>query len=105
MDREELMRKYDALDEKGKAEMLEKVAFCSLSDDWDFNNYLRIGELKECELASLVSFLFQQDCFLMLSDILDSFRERFVSHDTTLLGEVPLSGQFCARMAKLEGQH
>lgn len=102
MSKEEMVRKFYTHDEKGREEMLERAAFCSFSDDWDFDNYFRIDELEESELLCLISFLYQQDCYLMMLDIMDRYKERLISHNVSFLDEVDFSERFFARMEKLE---
>lgn len=81
--------------------MLEKFVFCESSDEKNFENYYRIKELDEGELFCLISFLYHQDCFLMMLDIMNRYKELFVSHDISLLNEIDFSEQFISRFAKL----
>lgn len=82
--------------------MLEKITFCSFADDWEFKNYFRLDELEESELDSLVSFLYQQDCYLMMLDVLNRYRERFTSQGVSLFDEVDFSDRFWSRLKKME---
>lgn len=102
MGRDEIMQRFLALDERGKEELLEKITFCSFADDWEFENYFRLDELEESELDCLVSFLYQQDCFLMMLDILNRYRGRFTSQGVSLFDEVNFSDRFLSRFKKLE---
>lgn len=82
------LRETNELQERIKKTMLlEKLTFCKYADCYDFNNYFRIGDLKESELLCLVSFLYHKECFQMLLDIMNRYRERFIFPDTTLLQE------------------
>lgn len=102
MGKEELEERYHALDEKSREKFLEKIAFCNFSDERDFENYFSLETLEESELDCLTSFLYQQDCFLMLLDIPGRYRKRFASHDLTLLDEVDFSDRFSSRWDRLE---
>ena len=102
MDREELREKYDAQDGMGKALLLEKLAFCKFADKYDFENYFRIGELKDSELLCLVSFLYHQECFLMLLDIMNHYKERFIFADTSLLREFEPDDALMERIARID---
>ena len=88
MDKKELRKRYDKLDGMGKALLLEKLAFCKFADHYDFGNYFRIGELKDSELLCLASFLYHHECFLMLMDIMNQYKERFIFADTSLCGSL-----------------
>ena len=87
MDKKELRKRYEEQDGMGKALLLEKLAFCKFADNYDFENYFRIGELKDSELLCLASFLYHHECFLMLLDIMNHYKERFIFSDTSLLRE------------------
>lgn len=81
---------------------IEKITFCSFADDWEFKNYFRLDELEESELDSLVSFLYQQDCYLMMLDVLNRYRERFTSQGVSLFDEVDFSDRFWSKLKKME---
>ena len=87
MDKKELRKRYEEQDGMGKALLLEKLAFCKFADRYDFENYFRIEELKDSELLCLASFLYHHECFLMLLDIMNHYKERFIFSDTSLLRE------------------
>lgn len=101
MDKKELLKKYEEQDSMGKALMLEKLAFCKFADRYDFENYFRIGELKDSELLCLVSFLYHQECFLMILDIMERYRERFIFGDSSILEEIELDDDFMERISKV----
>ena len=87
MDRKKLREIYEEQDGVGKELLLEKVAFCKFADQYDFENYFRIGELKDSELLCLASLLYHQECFLMLLDVMSRYKERFIFADTSILRE------------------
>ncbi len=103
MDKKQFLQRLISQTNENKDLLLEKLVFCKFSDEYDFENYFRIGELEESELFCLVSFLYHQDCFLMMLDIMNRYKERFISHDESLLREMDFSKQFISRVAKLEG--
>lgn len=78
--------------------LLEKLVFCQFADEHDFANYFRINELEESELFCLIGFLYHQDCFLMMLDIMNRHMERFISHNISLLKEIDISEQFIKRL-------
>lgn len=92
-----ILKKFLSQDED-KDILLEKLVFCQFADKYDFENYFRIKELEEGELFRLISFLYHQDCFLMLLDIMNRYKERFVSHNTSFLKELDFSEQFISRL-------
>ncbi len=102
MNREEILKKFYLQNDEGKDMLLEKLVFCNFSDDQDFENYFRIDELKESELFCLISFLYQQDCFLMLLDIMKRYKERFISWDMSVIREMNFSEKFVSRLVKLD---
>ncbi|MBD5531586.1 MAG: hypothetical protein HDQ98_05190 [Lachnospiraceae bacterium] len=101
MDKKELLKKYEEQDSMGKALMLEKLAFCKFADRYDFENYFRIGELKDSELLCLVSFLYHQECFLMMLDIMERYQERFIFGDSSILDEAEPDDDFMERISKV----
>lgn len=101
MKKEQILQQLFSQSNQEKALLLEKLVFCKLSDKYDFENYFRIGELRDSELLCLISFLYHQDCFLMMLDIMDRYRERFVFYDESLLKELDFSEELIARMERL----
>ena len=102
MDKKELRERYEKLDGMGKALLLEKLAFCKFADRYDFENYFRIGELKDSELLCLVSFLYHHECFLMLMDIMKHYKERFIFADTSLLREFEPDDTLMERISRID---
>ena len=103
MKKEQIMQQLLLQSDENKALLLEKLVFCKLSDKYDFENYFRIGELRDSELLCLINFLYHQDCFYMMMDIMNRYRERFVSYDESLLKELDFSEELAARMERLNG--
>ncbi len=102
MDKEQILQRLFSQTKEDKDILLEQLVFCKFADEYDFENYFRIGKLKESDLFCLISFLYHQDCFLMMLDIMNRYRDRFVSHDESLLRELDFSEQFISRIARLE---
>ena len=102
MGKKELRKRYGELDGMGKALLLEKLAFCKFADRYEFDNYFRAGELKDSELLCLASFLYHHECFLMLMDIMNQYKERFIFADTSLLWEFEPDEILMERMARLD---
>ncbi len=102
MGKNELRKRYEELDGMGKALLLEKLAFCKFADRYDFENYFRAGELKDSELLCLAGFLYHHECFLMLMDIMNQYKERFIFADTSLLREFEPDETLLERMARLD---
>ncbi len=102
MDKRELREKYDGQDALGKAMLLEKLAFCKYADPYDFENYFRIGELKDSELLYLVSFLVHHNCFQMLAGIMNRYKEKFIFPDTSLLREFEPDDTLVERIARID---
>ena len=102
MDKKELRERYEKLDGMGKALLLEKLAFCKFADRYDFENYFRIEELKDSELLCLVSFLYHHDCYLMLMDIMNNYKEKFIFADTSLLQEFKPDNTLMERISRID---
>ncbi len=102
MDKEQILQRLFSQTKEDKDILLEQLVFCKFADEYDFENYFRIGKLRESDLFCLISFLYHQDCFLMMLDIMNRYRDRFVSHDESLLRELDFSEQFISRIARLE---
>lgn len=101
MDRKELREIYEEQDGMGKALLLEKMAFCKFADQYDFENYFRIGELKDSELLCLASLLYHQECFLMLLDVMSRYKERFIFADTSTLREFEPDDILMERLSRI----
>jgi hypothetical protein len=101
MDKKELLKRYDKLDRMGKALLLEKLAFCKFADRYDFENYFRIGELKDSELLCLASFLYHHECFLMLMDMMSHHKARFIFADTSLLRDFEPDDTLMERLSRV----
>ncbi len=102
MDKKELRKRYEKQDDMGKALLLEKLAFCKFADHYDFENYFRIGELKNSELLCLASFFYNHECFLMLMDIMNHYKERFIYADTSLLREFEPDNTLMERISRID---
>lgn len=101
MIKEDTLERFFSQDED-KSILLEKMVFAQFADDYDFDNYFRIEELDENEFFRLVSFLYDQSCFLMMFDIMDRYRERFISHDESIIGEVNFTYRYVSRLERLK---
>ena len=101
MDKKELQKKYEEQDGMGRELLLEKLAFCKFADRYDFENYFRISELNHSELLCLASFLYQQDCFLMLLEMLERYKEKFVLADSSLLRELEPDDALMERLSRI----
>jgi len=101
MDKKELQKKYEEQDSTGRELLLEKLAFCKFADRYDFENYFRIDELSDSELLCLASFLYQQDCFLMLMEMLERYKEKFVLADSSLLRELEPDDALMERLSRI----
>lgn len=101
MDKKELQKKYEEQDSTGRELLLEKLAFCKFADRYDFENYFRIDELNDSELLCLASFLYQQDCFLMLLEMLERYKEKFVLADSSLLRELEPDDALMERLSRI----
>ena len=101
MDKIELQKKYEEQDSMGRELLLEKLAFCKFADDYDFENYFRIRELSDSELLCLVSFLYQQECFLVLMDMLNRYKERFILADSSLLQDFESDDALIERLSRI----
>lgn len=102
MDKKELWKRYEKQDGMGKALLLEKLTFCRFADRYDFENYFRIGELKDSDLLCLASFLYHHECFLMLFDMMNQYKERFIFADTSLLREFEPDDALMERLSKID---
>lgn len=102
MEKEKMLQKLDLLTNEEKSLMLEKITFCKLADDFDFENYFRIGELDESGLICLISFLHHQDCYLMMLDVMNRYKQRFALQDESILGELSFSKQFISRLERMD---
>ena len=102
MDKKELRKRYEEQDGMGKALLLEKLAFCKFADRYDFENYFRIEELKDSELLCLVGFLYHHECYLMLMDIMNNYKEKFIFADTSLLREFEPDNTLMERISRID---
>ena len=102
MDKKELRKRYDKLDGMAKALLLEKLTFCKFADRYDFENYFRIEKLKDSELLCLASFLYHHECYLMLMDIMNKYKEKFIFADTSLLREFEPDNTLMERISRID---
>ena len=111
MEKEQILQQLFSQTKEDKDILMEQLVFCKFANEYDFENYFRIGKLKESDLFCLISFLYHQDCFLMMLDIMNRYRDRFVSHDESLLKELDFSAVYvkdrkdkgCCRVLKKYG--
>ena len=101
MRKEKLLKEFYTQDEIGKEMILEQFVFCHFADEQNFENYFKIDELGERELFCLIGFLYYQDCFFMISDIINRHKDRFLSHRESLIKEIDFSERFYSRLARL----
>lgn len=102
MEKEQMLQRIQSPADEDKDILLEKLVFCRFADDHDFENYFRIEELDESELLCLISLLYYQDCFLLMRDIMNRYRERFTLQDESILEELDLSEQLIQRFARMD---
>lgn len=102
MNKKILMQSYVAQDDDKKNIFLENLIFCQYADEHYFENYFRIEELEESELFELISFLYHQDCFLMMSEIMNKHKERFITFGEVTLEQVDISEQFISRLKRMK---
>ena len=76
MEKEQILQQLFSQTKEDKDILLEQLVFCKFANEYDFENYFRIGKLKESDLFCLISFLYHQDCFLMMLDIMNRYRDR-----------------------------
>ena len=101
MDKKELQKKYEEQDSTDRELLLEKLAFCKFADNYDFENYFRIGELSDSELLCLASFLYHQECYLMLMDMMSHHKARFIFADTSLLRDFEPDDTLMERLSRV----
>ena len=63
MEKEQILQQLFSQTKEDKDILLEQLVFCKFANEYDFENYFRIGKLKESDLFCLISFLYHQDCF------------------------------------------
>ena len=80
---------------------MEKLAFCKFADRYDFENYFRINELSDSELLCLASFLYHQECYLMLMDMMNRYKERFILADSSQLQEFEPDDALMERLSRI----
>lgn len=102
MGKSEMLQHFNTLSEEDKALFLEKYTFCKFADEYDFENYFKIEELRESDLLCLMSFLFDQECFFMMMDIMKKHKMRFVFNDESLIEEADFTENFISRMIRME---
>ena len=101
MDKKELQKKYEEQDGTGRELLLEKLAFCKFADNDDFENDFRISELNDSELLCLASFLYHQECYLMLMDMMNRYKERFILADSSQLQEFESEDALMERLSRI----
>ena len=101
MDKKELQKKYGEQDSTGRELLLEKLAFCKFADNYDFENYFKTGELSDSELLCLASFLYHQECYLMLMDMMNRYKERFILADSSQLQEFEPDDALMERLSRI----
>lgn len=101
MKKEELVRKF-YMQKEEKELFLEKLIFCNFSEQRDFENYFKVGELEESELFYLISFLYHEDCFFMMLEILNNYKQHFHSAGVFELEEFDFSEKLLKRWERME---
>lgn len=61
MEKEQILQQLFSQTKEDKDILLEQLVFCKFANEYDFENYFRIGKLKESDLFCLISFLYHQD--------------------------------------------
>ena len=102
MKKEELVRKFYMQKGEEKELFLEKLIFCNFSEERDFENYFKVGELEESELFCLISFLYHEDCFFMMMEILNNYKQHFLSAGVFELEEFDFSEKLLKRWERME---
>ena len=57
MEKEQILQQLFSQTKEDKDILLEQLVFCKFANEYDFENYFRIGKLKESDLFCLISFL------------------------------------------------
>lgn len=81
-------KKYEELDKRQRELLQEYMWFSLFSEDIDFNNYTYKSELNESEVFSIIDLLYQQDCYLMLSDFLIKYSDFLVFDEIEKLDQL-----------------
>ena len=61
MEKEQILQQLFSQTKEDKDILLEQLVFCKFANEYDFENYFRIGKLKESDLFCLISFLYHQE--------------------------------------------
>lgn len=86
MNKKDLKNIYKSLEQKEqKILFIEQLILCEYADDYDFNNLFRIEELSESELYALLDFMYHEDCFLTMQRVLNKYKDKLVTLDTSFL--------------------
>lgn len=101
MNKENFNKMNLAQDTQEKLLLSEYMVFCQYADTFDFNNYFRLDELSECELFSIFDFLYHEDCFLMLQNLLNKYNDKLLYSENAGMNDVELRNDFDARLEKL----
>lgn len=79
----------------------EYVTFCNFAPLEDFENYLKVKELKEYDFFSLVDFFYHYDCYNLLYRLLRDNRERIILPNLDIVKSINLRKDIDERMKRL----
>ncbi|MCI8370848.1 MAG: hypothetical protein HFI75_00340 [Lachnospiraceae bacterium] len=87
--------------EEDRQLLSEYMIFCQYADTFDFNNYFRLDELTESELMSIFDFLYHEDCFLMMQNLLNKYNRKLFYFEKSFLETTCIRNDFQDRLDKL----
>lgn len=81
MDKEETKKRYKQLCRTERTFLAEVYEVCNNLNSDVFGNLFKIGDLSERDFFCIVDFLYHNDCFVLLYQMMASYPERFMCLD------------------------
>lgn len=102
MTQEDLYKRWKAFGktDHDKSLYLEYVSLCNFISDEDFYYYLHPEEAAEAQFFSVIDFLYQQECYILLYRFLRDNKDRLVFPDFRIIEGIQIRTDIEERFKK-----
>lgn len=102
MTKQKLYEKWKNLGELDfdKSLFIEYVSLCNFMSDDDFHFYLNPDKATDAEFFSVLDFLYQQDCYILLYRFLRDNQKRIIFPDFSIMDGIKIRADIEKRFEK-----
>lgn len=100
MDREETKKRYKQLCSTERTFLAEVYEVCNNLSSDVFGNLFKIEDLSEGDFFCIVDFLYYNECFVLLYQLMANYPERFMCLDLFVSGDIEMRDDLEERLER-----